>query len=387
MLIRFVAATVLVATVVSAAVRTGRFDMHVARHYGTADGLPSNDVRAVAIVDKSVHAWTAAGVVRLAGARWVGAANAPLPPIAARVTDSRGHVWSAVSGGVAVEGGRGPAVVLTGYQGLPYAPVTAIAAGVQGEVWLGTARGAIRTSGDGVWEYRQGLRWLPHDDVRNVAVDAEGTAWFATAVGVGSIARRPITLAEKAAFFESEIDRRHRRTPYGYVDSVSVTRPGDASEWHQHDSDNDGLWTAMYGAGECFAWGATRDAATRKRAAAAFAALRFLGTVTRGGSHPAPHGYVARTILPTHGRDPNVDDSPERDRKMQQTRDPLWKILSPRWPRSADGKWYWKADTSSDELDGHYFFYGILLRPGGGQRGREGGGARACLRIDGSPGD
>ena len=24
---------------------------------------------------------------------------------------------------------------------------------------------------------------------------------------------------------------------------------------------------------------------------------------------------------------------------------------------SADGKWYWKSDTSSDELDGHYFFY------------------------------
>jgi len=26
---------------------------------------------------------------------------------------------------------------------------------------------------------------------------------------------------------------------------------------------------------------------------------------------------------------------------------------------SADGKWYWKSDTSSDELDGHYFFNGL----------------------------
>jgi hypothetical protein len=35
----------------------------------------------------------------------------------------------------------------------------------------------------------------------------------------------------------------------------------------------------------------------------------------------------------------------------------LWKVYEPRWPRSADGKWYWKFDTSSDEPDGHYFFY------------------------------
>ena len=33
--------------------------------------------------------------------------------------------------------------------------------------------------------------------------------------------------------------------------------------------------------------------------------------------------------------------------------------MSPRWPVSADGKWYWKTDTSSDELDGHFFFYAL----------------------------
>ena len=30
-----------------------------------------------------------------------------------------------------------------------------------------------------------------------------------------------------------------------------------------------------------------------------------------------------------------------------------------RWPTSADDQWYWKSDTSSDELDGHYFFYAL----------------------------
>src|SRR5205085_680785 len=116
--------------------------------------------------------------------------------------------------------------------------------------------------------------------------------------------------------------------------------------------------TAMYGAGECFAARAGRPEA-RRRAMAAFEALRFLGTVTQGGTHTAPRGFVARSILPADGPDPNLRDGPDRDRVMRESRDSLWKSLAPRWPRSADGKWYWKSDTSSDELDGHYFFYGV----------------------------
>jgi hypothetical protein len=43
--------------------------------------------------------------------------------------------------------------------------------------------------------------------------------------------------------------------------------------------------------------------------------------------------------------------------ERRAARDPLWKILHPRWPTSAEGQWYWKNDTSSDELDGRYFLY------------------------------
>ena len=47
-----------------------------------------------------------------------------------------------------------------------------------------------------------------------------------------------------------------------------------------------------------------------------------------------------------------------RDDQMRR-RDKKWKTLTPRWGTSADGQWYWKADTSSDELDGHFFFYAL----------------------------
>ena len=169
----------------------------------------------------------------------------------------------------------------------------------------------------------------------------------------------PSRFAEKAKFFEDEIDLRHRRTPYGYVLGVRLKRPGDKSEWMQQDSDNDGLWTAMYGAGECFAYAATASELARKRAKAAFEALRFLRVVTEGGTHPAPRGFVARSILPTSGPDPNLTDTREHDEQKRQKEDRLWKVMSPRWPVSADGQWYWKSDTSSDELDGHFFFYAL----------------------------
>jgi hypothetical protein len=142
------------------------------------------------------------------------------------------------------------------------------------------------------------------------------------------------------------------------VHGVSLSLAGDLGEWRNQDSDNDGLWTAMYGAGECFAWAATKDPAAKRRAKMAFEALRFLQTVTQGGTPPALPGLLARTILPVGGRNPNEQDyTRAKDEQTRATRDKLWKVLVPRWPTSADGKWYWKADTSSDELDGHYFFY------------------------------
>ena len=267
--------------------------------------------------------------------------------------DSRGQLWFASLAGVGCRGEAGWRF-FEGRDGLPWNDFTCVAAGPDGVVWFGTRRGAIRWDGN-EFHYRQGPRWLPDDEVRAIAVAADGTAWFATAHGVGRIERRAMTLAAKAEFYEEELARIIKRTPFGYTAEVGLQRAGDRSAAVQHDSDNDGLWTAMYGAGECFAYGATGDERARQRAEQAFAALKFLQEVTQGGEHPAPRGYVARTIRPVTWPDPNQGRL-EQD-LAQQKNDVLWKAHQPRWPRSADGKWYWKSDTSSDELDGHFFFY------------------------------
>jgi len=373
--------------------------------YARATGLPADEIQDVRIDPSGlVVVQTPAGTVRLESGRWVPAPARPtakdpqvrqvarardgrhaearadgvflrsgtgswerlLPrdgnrswaPVDVRgvAFDTQDRLWFASPQGVGcLDGTRWR--LWTGTDGLPYDDFTTVAAGEAGVVWFGTRRGAIRFDGSR-WSYRQGRRWLPDDDVRAIAVTPDGDAWIATAAGLAHLARRPMTLREKARHFETDIDRRHRRTPYDFVHPVRLAKPGDVLAWTHVDSDNDGLWTSMYGAGEAFACAATKNPEACGRARRAFEALRFLGEVTQGGSHPAPRGFVARTILPTSGPDPNVQDSPARDRERQQ-RDRKWKVIAPRWPTSADGRWYWKSDTSSDELDGHYFFYGV----------------------------
>lgn len=368
-------------TTPESSLKLGTYKQEASRFFTTEDGLPSMDISSVQLNDAgAVVAHTAAGWVSYANGVWSPCDAAQpqakitlegeqlfpktadrswaLHDVRGAVHDSTGRLWFASPQGVGCQDKEGAWTLYTPADGVPYDDFTCVAAGGDGAVWLGTTKGAIRFDG-AHWAYRQGRRWLPDDHVRAIAVDAEGNAWFATAKGVGLIERRPMTLREKAKQYEDAIDKYHRRTEYGYVLEAHLPKPGDLSEWVNTDSDNDGLWTSMYGAGECFAWAATRDPEAKERAKNAFEALRFLSVVTQGGEVEAQPGFVARSILPTSGPNPNESDyTPEKDREKQQS-DRMWKVIAPRWPKSADGQWYWKCDTSSDELDGHYFFYGI----------------------------
>lgn len=270
--------------------------------------------------------------------------------------DSTSSLWFATKAGIGcrtAEAWR----FYEGKDGLPWNDFTCLAADNEGGVWFGTHLGAIHFDRK-EWQYRQGPRWLPNDDVKAIAINQKGT-WFATAQGVGLIARVPMTLAEKAEFYEREIEQFVKRTSLGYVAEAYLRSPGVKSSADPQDSDNDGLWTAMYGAGECFSYAASKDPKAKQRARQAFEALRFLQKVTEGGEHSPPKGYIARTIRPASWPNPNVGRL-EGDEQARE-RDRLWKVYEPRWPKSADNQWFWKSDTSSDELDGHFFFYPLYF--------------------------
>ncbi len=256
----------------------------------------------------------------------------------------------------------GLAVRVDGRDGLPVAGFTCLAGGPGDALWIGTTQGMV-IHRNGRFSYRQGPRWLPDDHVFHIASDGAGGAWVATGAGLAHFKFVSMDLMDKAGIYESQIENYISRTRWGYVSEVVVSEPGivDPQSIGRSPSDNDGLWTSMYGAGECFAWAATGQERFRERARKAFRALRFLWEVPRDGEVFQQPGYVARTVLESHLPDPN--DSPSytvegQDRRRRDD-DALWKVYSPRWPLSADRKWYYKTDTSSDELDGHYFFYAL----------------------------
>ncbi|MEO2045820.1 MAG: hypothetical protein ABGX16_04530 [Pirellulales bacterium] len=271
--------------------------------------------------------------------------------------DGLGRMWFASYQGAGCYD-KGEWSLYTGAEGLPYDDMTATASGTDGTAWFGTAIGAIRYDGS-AWAYRQGQRWLPSDKVRDIAVDVDGNAWVATAGGISFIHFKGMTLAEKAKYFEDKIDKYHRRSEFGYVVEAQTDVPGKRVDLRLGESDNDGLWTSMYGAGECFSYGATKDPDAKRRAKDAFKALRFLSEAPKGSEHEPPEGFIARTVLETvSNEDPNVGEyTLESQTRKQKEEDKYWRVYEPRWPKSADGKYYWKSDTGSDELDGHYFFY------------------------------
>ncbi|MCC6795067.1 MAG: hypothetical protein IT366_08105 [Candidatus Hydrogenedentes bacterium] len=272
--------------------------------------------------------------------------------------DQDGHLWFACPQGVGYRVKDDEWRLFTAEVGLPFNDFTCMATGPKG-VWFGTTNGAIRFN-DGAFEFRQGRRWLLDNHVRDITVAPDGSAWFATAGGVSRITFQQTTLAQKAALFDDAIDKYHRRTRLGYVNPAKLSAPGALETAVAEATDNDGHFTGLYLGAASLSYAATKSDKLRRDAAKAFEALAFLSEVTEGGTHPAPKGFIARAVEPRSGPDPNKEEDAEYNARRRD-RDALWKLITPRWPIDETGEWYWKCDSSSDELDGYYFGFGIYF--------------------------
>jgi len=263
------------------------------------------------------------------------------------------------------------------------AVVEGAAAGDGGGVWLGTEDGLARLPsspttqglGGGVgasaWQFYGGRRWLPSDGVSALVAlrTPSGGARLlaATSGGLAVLEPQPWTLARKAAHYQAMVSPRHDR--YGFVTDCGLDTAGDLSSYVLHDSDNDGLWTGMYGASQAFRFAVTRDAAARDEALKRLHALYFLFQVAAGGPPRFPARAVARVgdTIYSGGAD-CAKDAPH-----------CWRNST------ATPGWVWKADTSSDEISGHMFVYPIYHRLLGGEAGVLNASEAAALRatVDG----
>jgi hypothetical protein len=228
---------------------------------------------------------------------------------------------------------RIPAALREAFSPLPVGDLRALAVASDGAVWLGFSDGLLRYDPQAHpldrRQYFAGRRYLPDDEIVNLSPDAAGGIWVRTKTGVSHLELRPMTLAQKAAVFERRILERHNR--YGMVAGSHLRSPGETSSNQLVSSDNDGLWTAMYGAGECFRYAVTRSQEALTNATRSVEVLLFLEQVTGRPGFPA-RSYVKKG-------DPRPRDG--------------------EWHWTPDGLYQWKGDTSSDEIVGHYFLFGI----------------------------
>lgn len=219
---------------------------------------------------------------------------------------------------------------LNGAAGLPYEDVISLGRGWNGEAWMGTTRGAIRQTASG-FHYFAGRRWLPDDRVNAIA-SADHVVYLATPRGLGIIRYLPFTLARKAAYYERYIAASGQKR-LGLLHKLEWD---DAlGEFVREAGDNDGGYSGDYLAAQSYRYAVKHDPAARREATNSFAALRWLERMTGIPGFPARGVWVKG----------------ERGHKATGGSGGY----PAEWHDTADGRFEWKGDTSSDELCSHFY--------------------------------
>ncbi len=201
---------------------------------------------------------------------------------------------------------------------------------VDGRLWFGSKNGAFMLKDDGKFNYYASRRWLPDDEVKYVAKGDGNTVMILTSKGLATISFDMMTLYDKAVLFEKQVRARHNRN--GFNAKYKMDIPGDLSSGTMTDSDNDGLWTSMYLAGEVFRYKVTGSQEALENIRQGFDAMERLHYI-----NPVK-GFPSRSFERAGYKMNDVD----------------------RWHEKKDGLWDWKGTTSSDEAIGHYFVFALI---------------------------
>ncbi len=211
---------------------------------------------------------------------------------------------------------------------MPWTELTTISQ-VDGTLWFGSTWGAMQLRKDGKFNYYASKRWLPSDTVISIAKGPGNSVLVLTTKGLGQINFTEMSLYDKAMFFEKQVRDRHIRL--GFNATVSNMKDGDVTSGSMEDSDNDGLWTSMYLAGETFRYAVTQAPDALQNVRESLDAMERLYTIN---SVP---GFPSRSF----------------ERRGYKYEDAAWR-------RADDAEWDWKSTTSSDEAIGHIFAFGAI---------------------------
>jgi hypothetical protein len=259
----------------------------------------------------------------------------PSNVIADIAVDSRATLWVATPAGLAARDAEGAWRIIRGRQGLPWEELTSLAISPKDELWIGSTCGAILHTpyaNGRQWYYRLGERYVPGDRVRDIAVADDGATVFVnTDKGFGRIDTVEQTLYAKAEAIQQRFEERHRRlgmpSPANYDDAYAMTA------WTHGPQPSDGLWTGYHVAAMSMAYAITGEERYREAATTGMEALYLLQNVT------GIPGLVARSVI-------GVDEPYAAQAAKQEN-----------WHATSDGKYIWRDDVSSDQIDGHYLAF------------------------------
>lgn len=203
---------------------------------------------------------------------------------------------------------------------------------IDGQLWFGSTEGAFKLRDDGKFDYYYGKRWLPGNLVKHISKGTDGSVLILTDAGLGQIVFEEMTLFDKAQYYDKQMRNRHIRL--GFNATLVDMDAGNFDTGRLSDSDNDGLWTTMYLAGEVFRYAVTKSEDALQNCRESMDAMERLFSI-----NPVP-GFPSRSF--------------ERSGYIEQLGNP------DRWQHTDDPEWDWKATTSSDEAIGHIFAYGVM---------------------------
>jgi len=199
-----------------------------------------------------------------------------------------------------------------------------------------------------VVDHFNSARWLPSDTVNSVAFGQDGeTLWVSTAAGISRIRPQQLVLADKAAEMMGNLDRWFWRLD-GFVTAEAGFESATSDVRLQlRDNDNDGQWTQEAVGAFCYAYRVTGDERYYEAARKAITNMCMLIDVPAQDFIDAGlgRGFVTRSFV--------RDDEGELFTEKAALSN--WHLVD-----YMDGhQYYWKDDTSSDEMTGHFYGFSI----------------------------
>ncbi len=247
--------------------------------------------------------------------------------------DALGHLWVGTDEGINIYDGKNYWFKGDDFYSIPSGSFNDMVFAADGKKYFATDTGLV-TLIEGKISYFSYGAWLMHPTVTSLAVADDGTIAAVTPRGISIITSKYMTLAEKAEYVDEFTDKYFCRNEGYHVDRI-LSKYGDLDSGCLLNSDNDGLFTGLYCASQCFRYATTKDPKAKANAKRAVEAMIKLTEVT------GKSGFTARAT--------RYDDDPYFGKGNREE----WHVCED------NPNCEWLGETSSDEMTGHYFAYGI----------------------------